>query len=311
MELLRLRGERDVVVVNSGDPADFYPELETADAIIIRVGRMDERAFERAKNLKVVARTGVGYDSIDIAAANARGIPVVVTPGAVEHSVAEHTLTLFLALSKNLLENDRELKRGNWGIRNAGKGIELRGKKIGFVGYGRTGRLTARLFEALGVEILAYDPHLSADQIRSAGAGAAARIEDIFLECDMISVHVPLLDETRGMIDARLIGLMRETAFLVNCSRGGIVDERALADALNQGKIAGAGSDVFAGEPPAADNPLLGARNALLTPHVAGVTRESSAAAARMAVEGCLEVLAGLKYQLIANPQAYDHPRWK
>jgi D-3-phosphoglycerate dehydrogenase len=309
MELLR--GENDIIVANSGNPADFYPELESADALIVRVGRMDEKDFEHAKNLKVIARTGVGYDSIDIAAANARGIPVVVTPGAVEQSVAEHTLALFLALTKNLLENDRELKRGNWGIRSARKGIELRGKKIGFVGYGKTARLTAKLFAALGVEILAYDPHLSAEQTRSAGAEAAVRIEDIFSECDMVSVHVPLLEETRGMIDARLIGMMKKTAFLVNCSRGGIVDELALADALNRGKIAGAGSDVFATEPPAADNPLLGARNALLTPHVAGVTSESSVAAARMAVEGCLAVLAGRKHQLIANPGAYDHPRWK
>lgn len=286
MELLAASDGVEVDIANSANPRDFYDKLEKAEAMIIRIGAMDRDAFEHAPNLKVIGRTGVGYDSIDIAAANDHGVPVVITPGAVEHSVAEHALTLFLALAKNLNELNARLRQGDWSVRGNGRIAEVAGKTAGFVGFGRTGRLTADLFHALGLSILAYDPFMPAGEISAAGAQ-------------------PISD-----LDDRRLRLMKKGAFLINCSRGGIVDEQALADAVKGGVIAGAGVDVFSSEPPQGDNPLFGEENILVTPHVAGTTNESAAAAARMAIEGCLAVLAGKQYRPVANPEVYARSRW-
>ena len=308
----KLQSKAEVFVANDGDPNNYIDRMQDADAVILRIAKIDRRAIENSPNLKVIGKTGVGYDSIDVTAAAERGIPVVITPGANNRSVAEHAVAMMFALSKNLLEGHAETVTGNFtAARGLGKAFEVLGKKAGFIGLGAIGRETARICRGLGMETLACDPFLTREQIEGEGCAWRAGCEEMLEECDFVSVHVPLLPETKGMIGAKQLALMKKTAMIINCARGGIVDEQALADALNSGLIAGAGVDVFGEEPPAADNPLLGAKNILVSPHSAAQTKEAVVNMALMCMEGCFAVLNGTQWPHVADRSVYDHPKWR
>jgi D-3-phosphoglycerate dehydrogenase len=306
-----LKGTAEVFVADDGDPKNYLKEMEDADAIIVRIGKLDRSVIARSPRLKVIGRTGVGYDNVDVEAATEAGLPIVITPGANNRSVAEHTLTLMLALAKNVVESCNETQKGNFtASRSAGKAFEVLGKKAGFIGLGAIGAETARLCRALGMETLGYDPFLSRDKIADLGCTYYASYEDLLRDSDFVSLHVPLTDGTRNMIAEKEFALMKRSAILINCARGGIINEAALVEALNAGVIAGAGIDVFETEPPLPEDPLLRANNLVYTPHSAAQTREAVINMHTLCVAGCLAVLRGEHYPLVANKEAYQHPRW-
>ena len=293
------------------DPNNYLDEMKDADALIVRIAKCDGHAIENSPNLKVIGRTGVGYDSVDVKTATAHGIPVVITPGANNRSVAEHAVAMMFALSKNLVEAQQEMCKGNWEIRGAKKAFELEGKTIGILGLGAIGRETAKICEGCGMKVAAYDPFLSKEQVEGYGAVYYENYEDLLKVSDVVSIHVPLTDETKNMISKKQLTEMKKTALIINCSRGGIINETDLVEALKAGEIAGAGTDVFCSEPPKTDDPLLNCPNLIVSPHSAAQTREAVIKMAQMCVKGCLAVAEGKKWPFVADKSVYDHEKWK
>lgn len=298
-------------VLNAKEIAEYKDAIADADAIIARIARVSAEAIDAAPNLKVIGRTGVGFDMVDVEAATKRGIPVVLTPGANNHSVAEHTVAMLFALSKNLVEGHNEQMKGNYAIRNKGVAFELLDKTIAVLGLGAIGSDVAKLCKAIGMRVIGYDPFMPAEKIEAMGCVPASDYRAVLPECDFVTVHMPLLDSTRGMIGEMEIAAMKPTAMIVNCARGGIIDEKALTAALNEGRLAGAGIDCFEKDPPDADDPLLNAKNVIASPHSAAQTKEAVVRMHQMCVEGCLTVLRGEKWPYVADKKVYDHPSWQ
>lgn len=309
--LQMLDGVADVYVADNQDPNNYLDEMKDADALIVRIAKCDGHAIENSPNLKVIGRTGVGYDSVDVKTATAHGIPVVITPGANNRSVAEHAVAMMFALSKNLVEAQQEMCKGNWEIRGAKKAFELEGKTVGILGLGAIGRETAKICEGCGMKVAAYDPFLSKEQVEGYGAVYYENYEDLLKVSDVVSIHVPLTDETKNMISKKQLTEMKKTALIINCSRGGIINETDLVEALKAGEIAGAGTDVFCSEPPKTDDPLLNCPNLIVSPHSAAQTREAVIKMAQMCVKGCLAVAEGKKWPFVADKSVYDHEKWK
>lgn len=309
MDLLAENGV-EVYIANTSDLWSCIDELKTADALIIRVAKCDAALIDACPNLKVIGRTGVGFDSIDSVHATASGIPIVITPGANNLSVAEHVVALMFALSKNLIEADGELRKGNWQIRDANKTFELAGRKIGIVGVGAIGREVARLCQGIGMKTAGLDS-FAPQNVTAAGCEFYDDLHALLRDCDVITLHSPLTPETRDMISAPEFAMMKPGAMLINCSRGPVVNAQALADALNSGKIACAGVDVYEEEPAAPTDPVFTAKNTICTPHAAALTAEGNARMAYMCVEGCLAVCRGEQWQKVADRKVYEHPRFK
>jgi D-3-phosphoglycerate dehydrogenase len=253
------------------------------DAVILR-GRTQVTAelLEAAGRLKVLGRAGVGVDNIDLSAASRRGIVVLNATGGNVVSVAEHTLALILALVRHIARADASLKRGAWERRRF-RGIALSGKTLGLLGVGRIGSEVAKRARPFGMRVVACDPYLSPERAEQLGIELVT-LASLLREADVVSVHAPLSEETRGLIGARELALMKPTAYLVNAARGGIVDEKALAEALKAGGLAGAALDVFEKEPVPADHPLLKFENVLAVPHLGAATHEAQTS---VAVEIC------------------------
>lgn len=306
-----LEDRADIYVADNGDPNNYLEEMKDADAIIVRIASCNGNVIENSPNLKVIGRTGVGYDSVDVKTATEHGIPVVITPGANNRSVAEHAVAMMFALSKNLIEAQQEMCAGNWKIRDAKKAFELEGKKVGILGLGAIGRETAKICRGCGMEIAAFDPFMTKEQIEGHGAEYYEDYEELLKECDIVTIHVPLTDGTRNMISKRQLQMMKKTALLINCSRGGIINEADLTEALREGMIAGAGTDVYCSEPPKADDPMLNCPNLIVSPHSAAQTREAVIKMARMCINGCLAVVEGKKWPYVADKAVYEHPKWK
>lgn len=309
--LKMLDGVADVYVADNQDPNNYLDEMQDADALIVRIAKCDGHAIENSPKLKVIGRTGVGYDSVDVKTATEKGIPVVITPGANNRSVAEHAVAMMFALSKNLVEAQQEMCKGNWEIRGAKKAFELEGKTVGILGLGAIGRETAKICEGCGMKVAAYDPFLSKEQVEGYGAVYYKNYEELLKASDVVSIHVPLTDETRNMIGKKQLSEMKKTALIINCSRGGIINEAELVEALKAGDIAGAGTDVFCNEPPKTDDPLLNCPNLIVSPHSAAQTREAVIKMAQMCVKGCLAVAEGKKWPYVADKSVYEHEKWK
>jgi D-3-phosphoglycerate dehydrogenase len=261
---------------------------------------MTKEVIERAANLKVISRTGVGVDNVDVKAATEKGILVLNTPEANSISVAEHTLALIVAISKQLVMYDSELRAGNFAIRRTNRSVDIDGKTLGLIGCGRIGRFTAEKCKAaFNMNVIGYDPYIK----ELPGITLYENIEDVFAKADYISLHLPLTDETRNMVGESLLSKMKPTAFLINTSRGGIVDEAALARMLKEERIAGAALDVLESEPPKADNPLLPLKNVILTPHSAALTKECSARVAHEAALGISDYLKGKTPKFVFNKE--------
>lgn len=306
-----LEGTASVYVADDPDPNHYLEEMRDADALIVRIASCDAAAISASPNLKVIGRTGVGYDTVDVKKATELGIPVVITPGANNRSVAEHAVAMIFALAKNLAEGQQELSRGNWEIRGAKKAFELEGKTAGVIGLGAIGRETAKILMGCGMHVAGYDPFLSREAIEALGAKYYEDYESLLEDADVVTIHVPLTEGTRNMISKAQLARMKKTAVVVNCSRGGIVNEADLVEALQTGVIAGAATDVFCHEPPAPDDPLLHCPNLIVSPHSAAQTREAVIKMATSCVTGCLAVCRGEKWPYVADPKVYEHPRWK
>lgn len=287
-------GRAHVVLPKASGQEAFEEALPLADALILRTNvRLTYTAAEKAKRLQIVCRTGVGVDNVDLDACKEFGILVANTPDANTESVVEHTVSLALALSKQLIRYDHAVREENWMLRSNCISREICGKTIGIVGYGRIGRRVAQVFrDAFGMTVLAYDPFIHSKS-NEAGVKIVSNICEIFSAADIVSIHCPSTPQTRGIIDKELLRLAKPGLILVNCARGDIVVERDLIEALRDGSVGGAGLDVFQQEPLVADNPLCGMENVILTPHMAALTKESSIKVAMQAVKQALIKLEG------------------
>ena len=262
------------------------------DALVVRSEtRVTARILEAARDLKVVGRAGVGVDNIDVAAATRKGILVVNAPRGNIVAAAEHTIALLAAVARNVAQADASVKRGEW-TRARFTGTEIRGKVLGLVGLGNIGSEVARRAQGLELEVIAYDPVLSSERAEQFNV-QLVDLEELLRRSDFISLHVPLLESTRNLINAERLRLCKPTVRIVNAARGGLVDEAALAAALAEGTVAGAAFDVFAQEPVAPDNPLLALPNVTATPHVAASTTEAQTSVAFDVAEEVLAVLNG------------------
>ena len=269
--------------------------LADADALIVRNRtKVDAELLGHGPRLRVVGRLGVGLDNIDLAACEARGIAVIPATGANALAVAEYVVCTVMLLLRGAYASTAEVAAGGWPRAALGEGRETAGKTLGVVGFGGIGRLAAKLAQGLGMKVIAADPAIAADDRIWLEAGVANRsLDDLFAEADAVTLHVPLTPETRHLITAGRLARMKRGAVLINTARGGIVDEAALAAALASGHLAGAALDVFETEPLPAESPLAGAPNLVLTPHVAGVTRESNARVSSLIAEKVAQALTG------------------
>ncbi|MDF2522464.1 MAG: Phosphoglycerate dehydrogenase [Clostridiales bacterium] len=275
-------------------------DVEDCDAILARTAQYPAEVFKAGKKLKVIARHGVGVDNFDVDAATELGIYVCYAPLSNGLSVAEHTITLILALAKNLVKVDKEFRNGDFEIRNRLKGMDVEGKTLGLVGLGRIGTMVAKKAAlGLGMKVIGYDPFITKDKV-------SPEIElvgwdEVFKNSDLVSLHLPATKETKGSVSAKEFEMMKDSAFLINCARGEIVDEAELIKALQEKKIAGAGLDVFQEEPTPKDNPLLKMENVIVTPHYATSTVEAMDRMGLHAAIGIDEVLSGKEPSWVVN----------
>ena len=287
---------------------DFESPLEDVigdfDAIIVRSAtKLDAGLIERGRRLKVIGRAGVGVDNVDVDAATRRGIVVANAPEATVVSAAEHTIALLLALARNVPQAHASLTGGAW-ERSRFAGIELAGKTLGVLGLGRIGWQVARRALALGLRVVAYDPFVSLDRFRELGVEPAATVEDVYAEADLITLHLPLNEQTERLLDREAFERMRDGVRIVNAARGGLIDEEALAEAIRSGKVAGAALDVFQSEP--YTGPLLALEQVVVTPHLAGSTNEAQDRAGTIIAEQVAAALAGELVQTAVNIPVVD-----
>ncbi|MBB3542796.1 MULTISPECIES: hydroxyacid dehydrogenase [unclassified Rhizobium] len=263
------------------------------DAVIVRLlaDLLGAEEMQAGGRLRHIAKHGVGTNDIDVKAAAALGTPVSMTTGSNGHSVAEHALALIMALVKDLPRQDRLIRDGIWD-KNQYNGRELRGQRLGLVGFGFIGQTLARMAGAIGMIVSAFDPHTPGHAFHD-GVTRETDLDTLIANSDIVSLHCPLTPETQNLIDARRIRLMKRGALLINTARGEVVDEKALISALEDGHLAGAGLDSFAVEPPGIDNPLFRLPNTLVTPHVAGVTLDAKRAVSIMSAENVLAAFDG------------------
>ena len=305
--------EIDIDIYQGRDPAEIKRRIVDADAIVVRTAVIDRAVIDAGKQLAIISRHGVGYDAVDIEAAAQRSIPVTITPLANSVSVAEHAMFILLALAKNARENDAAVREDRFETaRTSMKPLDLAGRHLLIIGFGRTGSRVVPRALGFGMHVHAYDPYVARSVIEAAGCTAVDDLYAVLPEMDAVTLHTPLNDETRGIIGARELALMKRTAFVVNTARGGVVAEDALADALEGKRIGGAGLDVFEVEPapPRPDHPLLAFGNVIVSPHCAGVTVESSMRMAEYAVRNVLDCFDGkLDPEVVVNRHLMREPR--
>lgn len=311
----RLVAEHGYEVVHTPPYADSdvisdYMERTRAVGIVSRMGRIDASVMDRAPQLRVISKHGVGVDNIDLAAAARRGIPVLVATGANAVSVAEHAIALMLATVKRLLPLDAGLRQGRW-EKPGFAGRELAGETLGLMGMGAIAQATGRMARGLGLNLAGYDPYAPDAVFAAHSVHRCASFEELLGQSNVLSLHCPLNDQTRQILNAEAIARMPKGAYVVNTARGGLIDEAALLEALHNGQLAGAGLDTFAAEPPAADHPFFAEPQIVMTPHIGGVTRQASARVGVEAVRGIFELLEGkpLPPERIANRTLLDAAR--
>jgi D-3-phosphoglycerate dehydrogenase / 2-oxoglutarate reductase len=307
IRLDRLENESSEQVVVPILAAAHAFQIGAARDELARTYHVDKDLLRRTPNLLIVSSNGAGYDTVDVPSCTEAGVLVLHQSGGNRQSVAEHVLAMLLTLSKRIVETDRIMRREEGMNRNAFIGTESHGKTIGIVGLGNVGSRVAELCRGLlAMTVLAYDPYLSSQEMAQCGA-EKVELDALLSRADFVSINCPLTQETRGMIGARQFALMRPTALFITTSRGFIHDEDALTEALKTKKIAGAGLDVWAKEPPPTDHPLLQFDNVLVSPHMAGVTREARANMGRIAAEQLIDALDGKPPPRIVNPQVWPH----
>ncbi|MBM4276387.1 MAG: hydroxyacid dehydrogenase [Deltaproteobacteria bacterium] len=315
MELIASAGF-EVVLSPDPKPETVFSLMKGIQGIILRTGiKMTRELMSHGNNLRVISRTGAGVDNVDVAAATDLEILVTCVPDAHTKTVVEHTLALILALLKQIPFMDREVRQDHFDIRFQNIPRDLNQKILGVVGFGRIGSELARIcHHAFEMTILAHDPYLSpAAQAAFQGWVQFYDLESLFRESDVISLHLPLLPKTQKIISAKEFIWMKPDAFLVNTSRGGVLDEEALVQCLKEKRIAGAGLDVFSQEPLEKEHPLKTMDHVILTPHTAALTKECVLRLATEAAKTTVHVLQGKKpdHKMIVNPEVLKKPRWQ
>jgi len=307
LALLRERDDVEIVIAGATSGETLLEETRDAHAIIARATPVSRAMIDSARELCVVSRHGVGYDLVDVARLTQRGIPLTIAIHSNALSVAEHTLYLILALAKRGFAFHRAVSRGDFDIRATLRGTDIAEKNLLVIGFGRTGTRVARFALAFDMKVFVYDPYIDQSLIESAGCAPVDAYSSVLPEMDVVTLHCPLTEETSGMIGEGELSVMKPSSYIVNCARGGIVDEQALAAALTSHDIAGAGLDVFDREPLPGDDPLIGVDNLITSPHVAGVTLEASI---RMASGAAANVLAAFDGDLdpavVVNSEVLD-----
>jgi D-3-phosphoglycerate dehydrogenase len=298
-----------------GPAAENWAVMETCHAYCITSAR-DEvpdlykgtaALLERCKELLVISASGAGYDPVDVAACTAAGVIVVNQTGANAQAVAEHVIAMMLSLTKNIMQTDRSLRRERGVDREAFKGRNAHGRTMGIIGIGNVGKRVAHICgKGLDMQVLAYDPYLTEADITARDA-VPVRLDDLLSRSDFVTVHCPYNAETKGMIAARELALMKPDAYLITTARGGIVDEEALSNALASRQIAGAGVDVWVVEPPPLDHDLLDFDNVIATYHTAGVTVDSRQMMATWNAEQLVQIFRGQRPPRLVNPEAWAH----
>lgn len=282
---LQILGSHSDIEIVMGSPANVREELQDVDGIIIRSGtKLTAEVLAGQPRLKVIVRAGVGVDNVDLQAATREGIVVMNTPAGNTTSTAEHTFAMLLAAARNIPQAVASMRQGKWDRKNF-TGTQLAGKTLAVIGLGRIGLTVAKRAVAFEMNVVGYDPFLSEERAREYGIALYRDVDDIIDKCDFLSVHTPLTDETRGLINSARLARMRPGARIINCARGGIVDEADLAKAVAEGVIAGAALDVFTDEPLPKDSPLVSLDRIITTPHLGASTEEAQESVAIEAAE--------------------------
>lgn len=278
------------------------------DGLLVLAPKVSARTVEEPGCLKIVARFGVGYDNVDVTACTRAGVLLTITPEGVRRPVAVAALTFLLALSHKLLVKDRLTRTGRWSERLAHTGQGVTGRTLGIIGFGNIGRELATLAQPLGLSVIAYDPWVTPEAAAQANV-AALPLDDVLRQADYVCVCCALTPETRHLLNAERIALMKSTAYLINVARGPIVDQAALYAALRDRKIQGAGLDVFEREPVAEDDPILGLDNVILAPHALCWTDECFGLNGRSAIGSLIDVARGIVPKYVVNRDALTHDR--
>lgn len=290
ISLLEAAGH-ELVYMETRQPEELAAKMKDADVVLVRILDIPAAAIEGSESLMLISKHGVGVDNIDLQAAKKKGVAVTITPGANSRAVAEHTMTLMLALAKSLIYTDRQYKEIGFAAKNCPPGMEISGKTLGIIGCGRIGSQVACMAHlGFGMRVLAYDPYV--EQVPE-GVRLTESLEELLAESDVVTLHCLLNEETNGILGEKELAMMKPSAFLINCGRGPLIDEEALIRALEGGKLAGAGLDVTMKEPCDPDSPLFTLPNVILTPHFAPTTVEAAKAVSRIAAENIIDYLAG------------------
>jgi len=298
-----LKKAAEVVYIPSGDHAEIIKMLSDISGIMLDTTiKFTGELMDSAPNLKVISRTGTGVDNVDVEAATKRGILVLHTPDANTVTVAEHTVAFIGALTKYLVFLDSETRQGKFKIaRRYYLPVDLDGKTLGIIGYGRIGKQVAKkCIGAFNMKVIVYDPYIKED-VLAAGVTLYKKEEDVYKEADVLSIHCPMTPETKHHIDEKLLSLMKPSAFLVNTARGNIVDEVYVAKMLDEGRLAGAGFDVLANEPPVDGEIFLKNPKTIVSPHTAALTNECTVRVACEAASGIVDFLEGRQPKSIFN----------
>ncbi len=307
LDLLRTRDDIEFEVTSRISEAELVERVRGVHGITVRTAVISRPVIEAAEALEIVSRHGVGYDAVDLKACGARGIPVTITPGANSVSVAEHAMFMILALAKQCFEYDRAVREERFAeARHAMGARDIENKCLLIIGFGRIGSRLAPRAKAFGMRVLAYDPYIDQEIIRRAGCESVDKFTDVLDQVDVLSLHCPLTAETDKMFGVDELARMKPSSLVINTARGGIVHEAALAEALRSGRLAGAGLDVFEGEPdtPKRDHPLLGFDNVILSPHSAGLSLEASIRTAEYTVKNVLNCFDGrLDPEVVVNQE--------
>ena len=313
-----LKQHSEVVIAPDPSEDTLITFIKDADALLIRSTRATGRLMEAAPKLKVIGRHGIGLDNIDLKTATRLGITVVHTPGANTNAVAEHVRWAMMHCARNFNRAERAFREGKFSSGGSLPGlvqkmgyatVELSGKTLGLAGMGRVARRVAQLVKPFNMRVKAYDPLVADDIFGTAGIERCSNLDEVFQRADYVSLHVPYTAATHHLVGARELSLMKPSGYIINTSRGGIVDDNALLEALESGVIAGAALDVFEDEPPSADLPFFALENVLLTPHMAAMTDLALVNMAFDVARGIIDVLEERRPQFPANPEVWVSPQ--
>ncbi len=297
-------GQSGIKVLGPGDPEDPYRGIEEATAVLAGHNRYDGEVMDRIPNLAIIARTGIGYDAIVVEDATERGICVCNFPEGPTIPAAEQTMALMLAVAKRLPILQRELREGDLASIKTHTAVELNGKLLALVGFGRIARRVATIARAIGMEITAFDPYLTDEQFGS--VTRAADLAGMVASADVVSIHVPLTPDSRDLFDRKMLSLMKPDAILINTARGPVVNTDALVEAVSSGHLRAVGLDVTDPEPLPVGHPLLAFENVLVSPHVAAWTKEAKGRMLSEAIDQVLSVMAGRRPSYLINPEVME-----